>query len=399
MKVQNISKESKPRVLIVDDEETICRSVEKILARMGHAAEWTLSPLDALDRLEDSDNINLLIADLMMPELNGIELLKIVRDRWPDVAVLMITGYASIPSAIEATRKGALGYLPKPFTPNELENVIRTVLMQRPRAEEALSENIEDDGSLIDVDMPFDEHEVADMTSRTYVDHLTRSDVPRVDHAKPSKMYCSLGQRDCKRFESKGMCKTEECPILVAERKKTARDASIAGMITDPIDVDMPFSESEVASYTSEAYVNALGRSEIPVTGRWKPEIERVKSRRILVVDDEPVVVNSIIKSLKNKGYLLDEAFTGNEAITRIREQNYDLILLDMKLPDSNGLDLIAKIKTIRPGIPVVIVTGYASIDTAVEAISRGANDYLAKPFTPDELSSMTNRVLQEYVA
>ena len=64
-----------------------------------------------------------------------------------------------------------------------------------------------------------------------------------------------------------------------------------------------------------------------------------------------------------------------------------------MKMSDGNGLDVLPKIKAHRPDLPVVIVTGYASIDTAVDAIRSGASDYMAKPFTPEELYSLTNRV------
>jgi DNA-binding NtrC family response regulator len=70
-----------------------------------------------------------------------------------------------------------------------------------------------------------------------------------------------------------------------------------------------------------------------------------------------------------------------------------------MRLPDANGLDLIAGMKQHKPNLQVVVVTGYASIDTAVEAIQRGANDYMAKPFTPEELYATTSRALKQAVA
>jgi DNA-binding NtrC family response regulator len=95
----------------------------------------------------------------------------------------------------------------------------------------------------------------------------------------------------------------------------------------------------------------------------------------------------------------VDEAFTGTAALTRIFAQKYDLVLLDMRMPDLNGLDLLPKIKRHRPDLPVVMVTGYASIDTAVEAIRRGASEYLAKPFSPDELYQTTDKILKRPAA
>jgi DNA-binding NtrC family response regulator len=73
----------------------------------------------------------------------------------------------------------------------------------------------------------------------------------------------------------------------------------------------------------------------------------------------------------------------------------YDLVLLDMRMPDQSGLELLPTIKKHRPKLPVVMVTGYASIDTAVEAIQRGASDYVAKPFTPEELVGAANKALR----
>ena len=68
---------------------------------------------------------------------------------------------------------------------------------------------------------------------------------------------------------TQGLCQQEECPIVTAEKKRRGRLAAVASAVADPIDVDLPFSASEVASLTSEAYVAALGRSDMPVTGHW----------------------------------------------------------------------------------------------------------------------------------
>ena len=160
----------------------------------------------------------------------------------------------------------------------------------------------------------------------------------------------------------------------------------------DPIDVDMPFSTAEVTALTSEAYVAALGSSDMPIVGHWGQFAP--SARKVLVVDDEVVVVNSIRKILTRKGYAIEEAFTCKDALAQVFAHDYDLVLLDMKMSDGNGLDVLQRIKAKRPDLRVVIVTGYASVDTAVEAIQKGASDYMAKPFTPEELYGVTNRVL-----
>ncbi|HYK88398.1 MAG TPA: response regulator [Acidobacteriota bacterium] len=385
-------------ILVVDDEAGVCRSVEKILNRKGYQVSQALCVSSALDTLEGGRAFDLIIADLMMPQVGGLELLKIVRDRWPDTPVLIITGYASIASAVESTKNGAVGYLPKPFTPQELEQAVEQVLSSSP-FEVPRADNVTSAGP-IDVDMPFDRQEVALATSARYVEHLTRSDMPLIEsQPAPAVDYCSKGQRSCKRMIKQGMCKQPECPLMVAERKKAAKAGIVVSLIPDPIDVDMPFSRTEVASVTGEAYVNALGRSDMPVTGFWKSAKAAAQTPKVLVVDDEPVVVNSIRKTLARKAFKVAEAFSGREALARIAAESFDLVLLDMKLPDANGLELVRDIKKRKPNLRIVIVTGYASIDTAVEAIRRGANDYMPKPFTPDELYATTDRVLNRGVA
>jgi two-component system response regulator HydG len=117
-------------------------------------------------------------------------------------------------------------------------------------------------------------------------------------------------------------------------------------------------------------------------------------ANKVLVVDDEAIVVNSIRKILSRKGFSVQEAFTCKDALAMVFANDYDLVLLDMRLTDGNGIEVLQKIKAKRPDLRVVIVTGYASTDTAVEAIQKGASDYMPKPFTPDELYNMTSRVL-----
>ena len=397
------------KVLVVDDEKTVCQSVEKILTRKGHQVDQALSVEKALKMIEAPNEYDLIIADLMMPQVSGMELLKIVKDRWPQVPVLMITGYASIASAVEATRQGAVNYLPKPFTPDELATSVNKIIEGTYDREEgsepkkaADPRNLLDEG-IIDVDMPFSAREVAQATSAGYVEQLTHSDIPKshpIEEMILPQDFCSLGQRSCKKFEKKGICQSEECPIIVAERKKSAaRKPDFSVLTADAIDVDMPFSAKEVAEATCEDYVAALGRSDMPTLGYWYFQKKSPTARRILVVDDEPVVVNSVRKTLSRRDYVVEAAFTGKDALNQILSQKFDLVLLDMKLPDVNGLDLLSTLKKHWPNLPVAVVTGYASIDTAVDAVQRGANDYMPKPFTPDELFTLTSRILEKVAA
>jgi DNA-binding NtrC family response regulator len=389
---QTLKKTDEMNVLVVDDEAVLCQSVEKILKRKGHAISTVTSVADALRLMDEGARFDLIIADLMMPQAGGLELLSSVQASWPEIPVLIITGFSTISSAVQATRLGAAGYLPKPFTPEELEHAISEIKQRRTFRQPSAPVEETNSDEVIDVDLPFNAKELEKATSAKYVANLGRSDMPIVTAQPiPAADFCSLGQRSCKRFVKKGVCQQDECPIVAAEKKK-GRVAAATEYVFDPIDVDMPFSAAEVTALTSEAYVNALGRSDMPITGQWGKFAPT--ARKVLVVDDEAVVVNSIRKILTRKGFAIEEAFTCKDALARVFVGEYDLVLLDMKMSDGNGLEVLQKIKSKRPELRVVIVTGYASVDTAVDAIQKGASDYMAKPFTPDELYNMTKRVL-----
>ncbi len=111
-----------PKVLVVDDELSICRSSEKILTREGYEVRWVLSGQDALAALE-KERFDLVFTDLRMSGTGGMELLTALRDRYPDIVPVVITGYATIASVVETMKLGAFDYLPKPFTPDEMAAV------------------------------------------------------------------------------------------------------------------------------------------------------------------------------------------------------------------------------------------------------------------------------------
>lgn len=108
----------------------------------------------------------------------------------------------------------------------------------------------------------------------------------------------------------------------------------------------------------------------------------------ILIVDDETFLVKTLTMILRDAGYQVSGAKTGGEALQLLSEMQYDLILLDLVLPDINGLDLLSRISTPYPAIPVLVLTANASLDSTVEALRRGASDYLLKPIPPGELLS-----------
>ncbi len=122
-------------ILIVDDEKVVCKSCERILKPEGHNVDSALSGEEALDKIEKK-KYEVVITDLKMPGIDGMKLLNIVKEKYEKVDVIMITGYASIDTSVEAMKLGAFDYVPKPFTPEELRNVIERALERRRLLEE-----------------------------------------------------------------------------------------------------------------------------------------------------------------------------------------------------------------------------------------------------------------------
>lgn len=111
-----------------------------------------------------------------------------------------------------------------------------------------------------------------------------------------------------------------------------------------------------------------------------------MKPLSILVIDDESVICMACELVLSEKGHAVATRNDGKSGISAIRQGTYDILLLDMKLPDMDGMDILKTVQKEKPELCIIIMTGYSSISNAVQAIKHGADDYLAKPFTDDEL-------------
>ncbi len=124
-----------------------------------------------------------------------------------------------------------------------------------------------------------------------------------------------------------------------------------------------------------------------------RAEIKEPKAK-ILCVDDEPVILDSFRKILVLDGYSIDTVENGKEALGLIQSHHYDFVFTDLKMPIMDGVDVVKSVKHMRPDIDVVIITGYATVETAVECMKYGAMDYVQKPFTDDELTAFVNKLL-----
>jgi DNA-binding NtrC family response regulator len=118
-------------------------------------------------------------------------------------------------------------------------------------------------------------------------------------------------------------------------------------------------------------------------------------SARILIVDDEEIVIRSCVRILGDSAYAVDSARDGWEALRKVDDTDYDVIVLDIMMPKIDGIEVLQHVKETHPDIDVIMMTGLSQIQTAVKAMKLGAFDYLSKPFDPDELKHVVDRALE----
>lgn len=119
-----------PRILVVDDEEIVCESVKRILEEEGYEVESALSGREAFEKMSETP-FDIVITDLKMPGIDGMEVLRTIRRDYPNTIVIMITGFSTVETAVEAMKLGAFDYIPKPFTPDEVSVVIKKAIEQK----------------------------------------------------------------------------------------------------------------------------------------------------------------------------------------------------------------------------------------------------------------------------
>ena len=116
---------------------------------------------------------------------------------------------------------------------------------------------------------------------------------------------------------------------------------------------------------------------------------------RILFIDDEEIVLRSCQRIFASSDYEIDTASSGEEGLSKAINQDFDIVVTDLKMPGVGGMEVLSRLRKVRPDTTVIIFTGYASVDTAREALKNGAFDYIPKPFTPDEMREVIKNALE----
>lgn len=125
-----------------------------------------------------------------------------------------------------------------------------------------------------------------------------------------------------------------------------------------------------------------------------RDESTRIFKARILVVDDEKRIRDGCHQMLVKDGFHVEDADNGDAALRRIEKEHYDIILLDLMMPGISGMEVLTRLKNTHPDTVVIVITGYATLDHAVEAMKKGAFDFISKPFSPQDLRLVISKAI-----
>ncbi|MFQ6121962.1 MAG: sigma-54-dependent transcriptional regulator [Dehalococcoidales bacterium] len=342
-------------ILIVEDEAIMRESLQDWLMDEGYQVETAERGEEALKVLAERD-FGVVLLDMRLPGKDGLEVLREARVQSPQLKGIIITAYPSVETAVEAMKIGAIDYLIKPLDLDDLEKLIHEALGPvqveiRPKAvtEEAVVEPT--------------------VAEEAKVETVTEKVSPR-DWRRPAQRFTSL--------EGNGRlypaCRFEGSQV---SKRLCIRDYQC---------YRCPFFDQ----ITYEADVRRIQK----IMKTREAEKVATKTGPVLIVEDEAIMRESLRDWLRDDGYEVETAEGGEEALQRMGEKDFGVVLLDMRLPGRDGLEVFKEARARRPQLKGIIITAYPSVETAVEAMKLGAVDYVVKPFVPDALEKLIRETL-----
>ncbi len=466
-------------ILAIDDEAVIRQGIARICGGEGLSVDAVDGGAAGLERLARCA-YRLVLCDIMMENLDGFQFLEQAAVLGSRAPVVMVTGYSTVENAVRSLRRGAIDFIAKPFTADELLAVVRrgfnygrlmevadtegaarpvthcppryhrlgqmswaavepvgavligvndifartTGAIQRVVLSSAGSELVqgracaaivaEDDVSH-GVISPLSGR-IVDVNALALADPAVVARDPYGDgwlyRVLPSELEYDLGCLDTQAAscDTAGGWKRPPTHCVAQHARQLERDGIrstamgfglvfvfvVVCVVVDlalraglrkiqqrkqRLEREQALSVSLKLDFTREA--RTLKRAEV-----------RDQAARILCVDDEPVVLDSLRKILVLDGYSVDTVQTGQEMLGLVQTHHYDFVFTDLRMPEMDGVDVVKAVKHMRPDIDVIIITGYATVETAVECMKFGAMDYVQKPFTEEELRSFVKKAL-----
>jgi DNA-binding NtrC family response regulator len=342
------------QVLIVDDDYASRLLISKILEKEKYQLVQSSNGFDAMNMMQ-KESFDLIISDLKMEGMDGIELLQKIKFQDPLISVIILTGHASISSAIEALRLGAVDYLMKPVNSDELKIRVKKAL-ERAQLEKRLTEI---------------ERQLTYNATVTTANHEIN---------QPLTVILSGVDMIKMEFKRQGITENKIVKYLGLIDKSSHRIANILKSLR------------EISSPVIQKIPHGMRMIDLEKKEKRKgPE-----DAYILLIEDEEqirILVQEMLESVSYKVILAANAKEGIE-IFESKKDLIELVLLDFYLPDKTGLEVLRKIRNLDESCKVLITSGF-EVDKEIEtALDEGAIGYLSKPFNREQIIGLIKQIL-----
>ena len=357
------------KLLIVDDDINTLNMLMDVFETYGYATAIVDDGEKAIS-LASQRFFDVVLLDFQMPKVDGLTTFKKLKEISPLTTVVMMTAYSPERLIKEAVTAGAFAIVHKPFHINELVQVMdkaanRTLIL-------VVDDRLEDREVLADL-----------LSQRGYQVATANSGKSALEILRKTRLDVIF--LDIKMPEMDGF-------TTLAEIKKVREEVGVI-MIS-------AYLKDEYVKVASEKGAMACLHKPIDmqeVTGLVETieQRERLKVQPVvLIVEDDASLLTSLKIILEQEKYKVLSAETGKEALQKARAERFDVVIMDQKLPDIKGTEVCKKIREIQPLAKTIIITGYAELDIAIEAIRAEAFDFIQKPVKPDNLLNVLRRAV-----
>jgi DNA-binding NtrC family response regulator len=341
-------------ILVVDDDYASRLMLKKALEQDNYEVTLCSNGSDALTMLQNQ-KFDMVLTDLIMQGISGIDLLERVRDLNKNIATILLTGHASIETAIQAVRLGASDYLLKPINLEELQIRVRRAI-----------ERLELEKRLYEAERKLTYNATIATTNHEINQPLTVI-ISAIDMVKMELQKMNINNQRLTNY-------------LQLMHKSSLRIANILRKlreITSPKIHDVP-----------------LGMKMIEIKDEKSAENTVPDNRFILVIEDEEQlrqIIQSVLNSESYKVILTETAREGIDLYKADKEM-IELVILDFNLPDADGLSVFRQLQEMNPEVKVLLTSGFDVDDSAQEAIRLGALEFIRKPFNRQQILDVVKR-------
>ncbi|MEW6607581.1 MAG: response regulator [bacterium] len=441
----------KTHILVVDDEWEIVEVIRTLLEVKGYEVTTAQSGKEALEKLEERLP-HLIILDILMPEMNGYEVCKKIRKSpvHKHLPIIILSSKSTVEDEIAGWRMGIDEYITKPFDLEELVAILESIIYRtylgidsnpltklpgNNSIREEINNCIESKNlfaiGFLDLDnfKAFNDHygfakgdEAIKLTAKViinavhkvgtekdFIGHIGGDDFIVISHPDRIEIIC---QEIIKEFDAAipdlySAEDKERGYILGFNRKGEKEEFPIMsisiGVVTNKQRNLIHLAQVSTIGAELKEYAKTFIGSNYIVDKRMREEKDNSKAEslllekeNILLVDDDQGICSIFSKFLERTGYLVTIAHSGASALTQMKKKSFNLVLLDIKLPDMSGLEVLKEIKAKYADTVVIIITGYSSMEVAIESLRYDAYDYLEKPLEMEKVSVIIKRGLEK---